>query len=41
LRKKRIANAVKQVAAYDQPLQKILIQLVEDYDYPAILNALN
>ena len=41
LRKERIANAVKQVAAYDQPLQKILIQLVEDYDYPAILNALN
>jgi signal transduction histidine kinase/CheY-like chemotaxis protein len=41
LEKERIAAAIKQVAAYDQPLQKILIQLVDNFDYPTILNALN
>ncbi len=41
LEKDRIFAAIKQVAAYDQPLQKILIQLVDNFDYPTILNVLN
>lgn len=41
LQKERIASAVQQVAGYDPSLQKILLQLVADYDYPTILNALH
>ena len=41
LEKARIAAAIKQIGAYDQTLQKTLTQLVEDFDYPTILNALN
>ncbi len=36
----RIAVVIQQVAAYDRALQKTLMQLAGDFDYPAILRAL-
>jgi CheY-like chemotaxis protein/anti-sigma regulatory factor (Ser/Thr protein kinase) len=40
LENERIALVIKQIAAYDQQLQKTLLQLVDNFDYPAILKAL-
>jgi PAS domain S-box-containing protein len=37
----RIGTLIGQVAAYDENLQKTLSQLVENFDYPAILKMLN
>jgi CheY-like chemotaxis protein len=36
----RIETLIRQVAAYDQALQKTLTRLSEDFNYPAILRAL-
>lgn len=41
LENERIALVINQVTADDQKLQKTLIQLAENFDYPAILKALN
>lgn len=41
LEKERIARVIKQVAAYDKPLQKTLTQLADNFDYPAILKVLS
>lgn len=40
LENERIALLIKQVAAYDLQLQKILTQLANNFDYPVILKAL-
>jgi CheY-like chemotaxis protein len=40
LEEERIAHAIKQVAAYDQTLQKTLMRLVDNFDYPAIIRVL-
>ncbi|MFA6970933.1 MAG: hypothetical protein WC208_05960, partial [Gallionella sp.] len=36
----RISAAIRQVASHDAKLQKTLSHLTENYDYPAILKAL-
>jgi len=36
----RIAAVIQQVEAYDSALHKTLSRLVENFDYPAILKAL-
>lgn len=41
LESERIAGVIKQVGAYDRTLQKTLTQLTDNFDYPAILKALN
>jgi hypothetical protein len=41
LETERIALVIKQVAVYDQQLQKTLLQLIDNFDYPAILKALD
>ncbi len=41
LESERIAAVIKQVGLHDQTLQKILTQLTDNFDYPAILKALN
>lgn len=41
LENERIAGVIKQVAIYDQTLQKTLVQLTDNFDYPTILKALN
>jgi CheY-like chemotaxis protein len=40
LEEERISHAIKQVAAYDQTLQKTLMRLVDNFDYPAIIRVL-
>jgi len=40
LESERIAAAIQRVAEYDMSLQKILSRLVDNFDYPSILNAL-
>jgi CheY-like chemotaxis protein len=40
LESERIALIIQQVASYDKKLQKTLIQLAGNFDYPAILQAL-
>jgi PAS domain S-box-containing protein len=40
LEKERIEEAIRKVATHDKTLQKKLNQLVENFDYPAILRAL-
>jgi DNA-binding response OmpR family regulator len=37
----RIGLVLRQVAAHDQQLQQTLEQLTKDFDYPAIVQALN
>lgn len=40
LETEQIAQAIQQVGVYDQALQKALMQLTDNYDYPAILKVL-
>jgi PAS domain S-box-containing protein len=40
LESERIAAALQKVAAHDDALQKTLVRLIENFDYPAILKAL-
>lgn len=40
LESERITRALEPIAAYDPTLQQTLIRLVDNFDYPAILNAL-
>ncbi len=40
LRSERIEFVIQQVAAYDRPLQKTLIHYAQNFNYPAILQAL-
>lgn len=37
----RIAQVIQHVANHDEPLQKVLLRLIDNFDYPAILKALN
>ncbi len=41
LENERIARVIKQVGIHDRTLQKTLTQLTDNFDYPAILKALN
>ncbi len=41
LEDERITQVIKQIADYDQQLYKILLQLADNFDYPAILKALD
>lgn len=40
LEDERIAQAIQKVAVHDESLQKILLRLIDDFDYPAIIRAL-
>ena len=41
LERERIAAVIERVADHDRQLHKVLTQLTDNFDYPAILNALN
>ncbi|MGZ5006702.1 MAG: ATP-binding protein [Methylobacter sp.] len=41
LERERITRVIQQVAGYDQQLQNTLVQLTDNFDYPAILKALS